>query len=80
MQVCCSCLNMLGLWEWHYGTIWHGLVGGSVSLCRWALRLPSVQTLPSAEDSLLLAAFRSRCRTLGSSNIKCACTLLCFPL
>jgi hypothetical protein len=30
----------------------HGLVGGSVSLCRRALRVPSAQVLPSAEHSV----------------------------
>jgi hypothetical protein len=38
-----------------------GLVRGSVSLCRWALRAPSAQALPNAEDTTsLLAAVESR--------------------
>ena len=35
-----------------------------MSLCRGTLRSPSAQAPPSVEESLLLAAFRSRCRTL----------------
>jgi hypothetical protein len=37
-----------------------------MSLCRQALRSPSAQAPPSVKDSLLLAAFKSRCRTLSS--------------
>jgi hypothetical protein len=29
-----------------------GLVGGHVSMCRWALRSPSTQVLPSAREIL----------------------------
>ena len=38
----------------------YGLVGESVSLCRQALRSLSAQAPPSAEESLLLAAYRKR--------------------
>ena len=37
-----------------------GLVGGSVLLCRWALRALSAQDLLSAEESLLLSCLRNR--------------------
>lgn len=77
-------------WPMGSGTIRScGLVGGSVSLCRWALKVPSAQDLPSTRESLHLgacrkespsAAFRSRFRTLGSfTSAVPACTLTCFP-
>ena len=35
------------------GIIWRGgLVGGSVSLCRWTLSGPGAQALPSVEESV----------------------------
>ena len=60
-----------------------------MSLCRWASRFPSVQYPPSAEETLLLdayredlflAAFGSILRTLSFfSSTKSAWVMLCFP-
>jgi hypothetical protein len=70
----CGGLKVLGLWEM-------ALLEGVALLKEvhhcggWALKSPSAQAPPSAEeswllaeDSLLLSAFRSRYRTLSSSN------------
>lgn len=59
---------MLGHKEWHFQEAW--FVGESVSLWRRALH---VQVLLNEEDSLLLVAFGSRFRTLGSSSTKSVC-------
>ena len=42
----------------------YGLVGGSVSLRGWAVK-SCAQTLPCTEETLLIAAFGLRYRTLG---------------
>lgn len=55
---------MLGHKEWHFQEAW--FVGESVSLWRRALH---VQVLLNEEDSLLLVAFGSRFRTLGSKSV-----------
>jgi len=60
-----------------------------VSLCRQALQSASAQVLPCVEeslplsvslheDNLLLAAFRSKCRVLGSSSTMFPSMLPCF--
>jgi len=37
-----------------------GLIGGSVSPCRWVLRMPSVQAPPIMEEAVSPGYFRSR--------------------
>lgn len=56
------------------------LVGGSVSLWGWALRSPMLMLCPVWKESLSLAVFGSRCRSLISSSTMCTCTLACFLL
>ena len=46
----CGDLNMLSPWE--VALLGGGLVGGSVSLCRWALRTLSAQVPPSAKETV----------------------------
>ena len=52
-------------WLWWFKYTWpmgssifrgSGLVGGSVSLCRWALRSPRAKALSTAEEVILLTA------------------------
>lgn len=48
--------------KWHYEQGWPcqgrcGLIGGNLSLCGWALRMPSAQALLSVEEHLFLAAW-----------------------
>jgi hypothetical protein len=64
--------------EWHYLEVWpcwsgSGLVGGSVSLWGWVLRASS--SLPE-DASLILAAFRWRCRS-KPALIKCCPYMRC---
>jgi len=74
-------------WPMGSGTIRRcGLVGGSMLLCMWPLRDPRLKLLPvwkilsfrlPADDNLLLAACRSRCRTLPNfSRHVCLLTAL----
>ena len=47
------------VWPTRSGTIrMRGLVGGSVSLCRWALRTPMLRLRPVWNDSLLAVCRR----------------------
>jgi hypothetical protein len=68
------------------GTIrrYDGLVRGGVTSeevchCGVSFEVSYAQAPPSVEDSLFLAAFGSRCRTLSSSSTKSAYTMPCFP-
>ena len=66
-------------WPIGSGTIrpcWNGcgFIGGSVSLCRRALRSPMLMLHLYGKQSPS-AACRSRCRTLGSSSTISACML-----
>jgi hypothetical protein len=71
-----SCLSA---WPTGSGTTGRsGLVGGSVSLWEWALRLSMFKLCPVWNESLLLGAFGSRCRILGSSSTMSAWMLPCF--
>ena len=86
LVISCGSLNKFGPQRLMCLNAWAmrvALLGGVALLeevchCGVVSGFSCTQALSSADDSLFLTAFRSRCRTLRSSSIKSTCTISCF--